>query len=126
MKSIYQFQIGNMLNPELYINKAFKEKVKMYLADSFNIVTMTPVVKVLKKGGKVFFTFDILWNRNNVILKVLTSIVYCIMENYECVDYLCFPKKTKLLVTSKERLFEKIIYNGFSTVGIPEILTSII
>ena len=60
MKSIYQFQIGNMLNPELYINKAFKEKVKMYLADSFNIVTMTPVVKVLKKGGKVFFTFDIL------------------------------------------------------------------
>ena len=60
MKSIYQFQIGNMLNPELYINKAFKEKVKIYLADSFNIVTMTPVVKVLKKGGKVFFTFDIL------------------------------------------------------------------
>ena len=56
-KLIYQFQVEFMLNPELNMNKASKEQVKINLENSFSGTTMTPVRKVLKKGTLVLFHF---------------------------------------------------------------------
>ena len=38
-----------MLNPELNINKAFKEQVENNMEKSFNGTTMNPIKKVLSK-----------------------------------------------------------------------------
>ena len=61
----------------------------------------------------------------NVIFKVLSSIAYCIMEKYLCVDYLGCPQ-TKLHVTNKVKVFENRTYNAVSGIGIPELLNNII
>ena len=60
-----------------------------------------------------------------MVFKVLSSIVYCIMDNYICFDYLCCPV-TKLHVTNKEQEFENRTYNAVSGIVIPELLMNII
>ena len=94
-----------MLNNELDINKAFKEQVKNNLAKSFSGTTMMPIKKVLKKENTCVLSLLMFYeNRKNMILKVLSSIVYYIMEHYVCVDYLCCLQ-TKIDVTNKGQGF---------------------
>ena len=62
---------------------------------------MTPIKKVLKKENTHVISLLIFYEkRNNRIFKVLISIVYFIMENYVCVDYLCCLQ-TKIHDTNK-------------------------
>ena len=71
-----------------------------------------PVIKVLQKGNtRVLLLLMFYENRKNMKFKVLSSIVYCIMENFVYVDYLCCPE-TKLHVTSKVQWFENRTYNA--------------
>ena len=56
-KPIYKFQVIYMLNPELSINKAFKEKAEINMANYFGGEPIMPVRKVLKRGTLVFFNF---------------------------------------------------------------------
>ena len=51
-----------------------------------------------------------------MIFKVLGSVVYCIMDNYVCADYLCL-QKDKLSLENKG--FENIRFNDISGIGIP-------
>ena len=53
----------------------------------------------------------------------MISIVYCIINNYVCDDYLCCLK-TKLYVENKG--FKNKKYNDISGIGIPELLINII
>ena len=62
-------------------------------------------------------------NMNNMIFKLLSSVVYCIINNYGCADYLCCHKN-KLHVANKG--FENTTYNDISGIGIPELLMNII
>ena len=54
-KTIYQFQLGYMLNPELNINRAFKKQVGINLEKSFSGATMMPISGVLKNVTLVCF-----------------------------------------------------------------------
>ena len=113
-----------MLNPELNSNKAFKEN-EINMENYFRGATMMPVRKVLQKGNTRVISLLIFdENRKIMIFKVLSSIVYCIMEKFVCVNYLSCPKK-KLHVTCKGQLFENITYNAVSGIGIPELLMNI-
>ena len=62
-------------------------------------------------------------NRMNIIFKVLISVVYFIIDNYVCTDYLYCPQ-TKLNVSNK--WFENTTYNDISVIGIPELLMNFI
>ena len=55
----------------------------------------------------------------------MSSIVYCIMDNYVCDDYLCFLK-TRLRVTITGQGFENRTYNDVSVISITELLINII
>ena len=80
---------------------SFKEQVEINLAKYFSVEKMMPVRKVLKIGNtRVLSLLMFYENRKEIIFKVFSSNIYCIMENYVCVDYLCCPK-IKLRVTSK-------------------------
>ena len=72
---------------------------------------MMPVIKLLQKGNTRVISLLVLYkNRNNVKFKVLCSIVYFVLENFVCVDYLFCPE-TKLRVTCKGQGFENVTYN---------------
>ena len=87
---------------------------------------MKPVRKVFQKVNTSVLSLLIFdENRKNMKFKVLISIVYCIMDNFVCVDYICWQEK-KLYVTNKGQVFENRTYNDVSGVGIPELLMNII
>ena len=46
---IHEFSIGYMKNPNLIINKAFREQVKLFMINSFSTLTMTHISKILLK-----------------------------------------------------------------------------
>ena len=62
-------------------------------------------------------------NRNNMISKVLSSVVCCFIKNYVCADYMCCPQ-TKIHVSNKE--FKNKTYSYIPVIGIPELLINII
>ena len=79
-KQIYQFQVGFMLNHILKFNEAFKEQVEIDVALNFNSKTIMPVIVVVSKYNSGVISLLIFYeNRKNMILKVLISVVYCIM-----------------------------------------------
>ena len=45
-KCINQFSIGYTMNPNLIINKTFKEQVKVYMKTTFSTSTMTHISKI--------------------------------------------------------------------------------
>ena len=105
------------------INKAFKEQFESNLQNSFNGATRIPVIKVLKKGTLVFFHFWCFMKTEGTWY--LRFWVYCITDRYVCVDYKCCTK-TKINVTSKEKVFENRTYNDVSGTGTTELLMNII
>ena len=79
-----------MLNPGLNINKAFRKQLEIILALTFDYKTSVPIRTVLiKESTCVLLLLLYHENRNNHTFKVLSSVVYFMMENYACADYLC-------------------------------------
>ena len=46
---IHEFSIGYMMNPNLSINKAFKEQVKICMKTAFGTMTQQNISKILSK-----------------------------------------------------------------------------
>ena len=69
-------------------------------------------LKVLKKDNNRVIALMILYeNINIMILKVLDSIIYCILENYVCIDYI-YLQQGLILLAHKE--FENSTFNDTS------------
>ena len=78
-----------MLNTGSNINKAFTEKIEINMVLNFSYKIMTHIRKVLKKENTRVIPYLMFSdNINNMIFKVLISVVYCIIDNYLCADYL--------------------------------------
>ena len=65
------------------------------MENTFSSTTMTPIIRVLRKEStRVLSLLMLDDNRNNMMFKILSLVVYCIMEKYACVDYLiCLQTK---------------------------------
>ena len=62
-----QFSIGYMMNPNLSMNKAFKQKVKLCMKTKFSTSTMTHISKILLKPNKRVLTLVMFFqNRKNM------------------------------------------------------------
>ena len=84
----------------------------------FSSKTTIPIRTVfIKENPHVLSLMTFYENRKNMILKVLSQVVYCIMENYACADFLCCLQ-TKLHLKNKG--FENTTYNDISGIGIHE------
>ena len=90
-----------MSNTGLNINKAFREQVENNLALSLEYKTTSPIIKIWRKENTCILSL-LMFNENikNMISKVLSSVVYCIMDNYACDDYLCC-QQSKLRVENR-------------------------
>ena len=59
------------------------------------------------------------------LYSVLSYVLYYVIENYVCIDYLCCHSK-KLSVISSDKMFEEDSYNEFIGIGIPEVIMHLI
>ena len=85
---------------------------------------MFPIIKLLKKDNICVISLMLLYeNRKAMVLKVLGSVIYCIMYNYICVGFVCL-QKAKLSLEHKG--FENTTFNYISIIVIPELLIKII
>ena len=63
-------------------------------------------------------------HRKPTMFKVLEAVIYCILENNVCLDYVFLQKYTKL--SSFHKVFEDSSYNDISVIFIPELLMNIV
>ena len=84
-----QFQLGYMSNPGLNVNRAFKKKVEKSSNDIWQGYNGYYQNLFRKENSCVLSLLAFDENIKIVIFKVLGSVLYCIIDNYLCVDYLC-------------------------------------
>ena len=80
-----------MINPTLNIDKAFKEKVTKFTKTTFGAITQPHISKILaKKNTRVLELLMFYDTRENPYkcFKVLSCVIYTIIRNYVCIDYL--------------------------------------
>ena len=56
---------------------------------------------------------------------MLSCVLYSVIENYFCIDYLCCQSKT-LISISSDKIFEQASYNILLGIGITEVLTNLL
>ena len=92
----------------------------------FISTTLTPIKRVFRKYNNCLISFLMFYdNRKNMIFKVLSSVVYFVMDNYICAGYLCFPYKNLMFIFEIKYL-KHTTYNAFSVIVIAELLMNVI
>ena len=130
---INEFYIGYMMNPNLIINKAFKEQVKVCMKTTISTSTMTHIIKILlKPNTRVLALVMVFDNRNKYAKKmsrVLSCVIYTIISKYVCIDYLGYDKSKlsylRLGVTGRYKNLDKN-YENLLGFGIPDILLNLL
>ena len=56
--------------------------------------------------------------------RLLSCVIYSLIENYFCIDYLSCQPKT-LIIISSNRIFKQTSFNILIFIGIPELLLNI-
>ena len=96
---INEFSIGYMMNPNLSMNKAFKEQVKLCMKNTFSTSTMTHISKILLKPNTRVLALVMLFDNGKKFAKrmfrVLSCVIYIIIRNYVCIYYLGSERKNK-------------------------------
>ena len=91
-KTVYQFFIGYIINPSLHINKMFKIQVENCVGCSFSIKTMQSIKNCLMKKNTsimaIIFIYETVVISIKKVFRVLSCVVYTLIENYVCIDYL--------------------------------------
>ena len=59
------------------------------------------------------------------VYRVLSCVLYYVIENYVCIEYICFHSKT-LSVIFSDKIFEGASYNELLGIDIPEVLMHLI
>ena len=57
------------------------------------------------------------YKKKSLIFKVMDVVVYCFIENYVCVGYLCIQREEK--ISSSHKGFEYTSFDQLSGVGTP-------
>ena len=96
-----EFSIGYMMNPNLSINKAFKEQVKICIKNTFGTMTQQHISKILSKINTIVLAlvmfYDTRKKQSKQMFKVLSCVIYTITSNYVCIDYLGSEKRIKCI-----------------------------
>ena len=85
-----------MINPTLNINKVFKEQVTKCMKTTFGEIAQSHISIILaKKNTRVLALLMFYETRKNPkkVFKVLSYVIYTIIRNYVCIDYLASESK---------------------------------
>ena len=90
---INEFSFAYMCNPTLFRHKVFKEQVILCLKDTFGADTNKQINVILKRPNTRVIALIINYEHGSYstikIFKVLSCVVYTIIDKYVCIDYLC-------------------------------------
>ena len=94
---INEFSFGYMSNPALYTNKVFKYQVNACFRNSFGPDTNSHINTILMKTNTRVLALVIFYESGNInprkMFKVLSCVIYTIINKYACIDYLGTEKK---------------------------------
>ena len=80
---INEFSIGYMMNPNLSINKAFKEQVKIYMKTTFATTTQSHISKILLKPDTRVLALVMLYDTRKKCKENIQSVELCNIHNYK-------------------------------------------
>ena len=122
-----------MFNPTLHTNKVFKEQVKACLGNTFGTDTNKNMNKILLKRNTRVIALVVHYEHGHLksskLFKVLSCVIYKIIDRYVCIDYLCTEKnkwselKLGLTLTTKH---EGMDYENLFGIGIPDIFMNML
>ena len=117
-----------MNNPSLHFNKIFKTQVEKCFGCYFSIRTMKNIKTILMKNNTSVMALIIVYENNGEIEKevyrVLSCVVYTLMDNYIFIDYLSCQSKT-LSNISINSAFKDTSFNLLLGICIPELLLNL-
>ena len=89
-KLIKELKIVYMININFNINKVFREQVDRYMKTKFGSSTQPHIRSILSKNKTRVLSLIILYETRseNIYFRVLSSVIYTVIENYVYIDYL--------------------------------------
>ena len=94
---INEVSFAYMCNPTLYRHKLFKDKVKLCLNNTFGADTNKQINVILKRPNTIVIALIINYEHGSYstinFFKLLSCVVYTIIDKYVCIDYLCTENK---------------------------------
>ena len=94
-----EFSFAYMCNPTLYKHKIFKDQVKSCLGNTFIADTNKHINDILLRPNTRVIALIVNYEHGGFstrkLFKVLICVVYTIIDEYVCIDYLCTEKKIK-------------------------------
>ena len=121
-KHTNQFSIGYMVSPTLNGNKVFRYRVEKCFKDFFYSSTMSGIKNVSKKDNTCVIAIVMFYENRKMdpmkVIRGLICVVYSVIDNYVCIDYLgCQYKKSSVICSDK--IFADMSYNELLGIGIP-------
>ena len=104
-------------------NWTHRDQIIKMFSSAFKIKTMKAIKEVLSKTVSVISLMMFYRNRKIVVYKVIVSVIYSVIDNSICIDYLCILQNSYLLTTPS---LGKTKFNVLSELGISEIRMNII
>ena len=121
-KTIDKFVIGHMINPSLKFNNAFRTQVENFMGVSFSISRMKTIKNCLLKKNTSIMALTMIYENSEkntkTVCRVLRCVVYTLIDNYVCIDYLSCKSKT-LSAISCNPTFKYTSFNTLLGIGIP-------
>ena len=91
-ETIHQFAIGYMIKPSLHFKKLFIEQVETFLSSTFYEKKMETIKYYLRNKNTCVMTLIMFYDNNGLkpkkMYRVLSCVIYYLIENYVCIDYL--------------------------------------
>ena len=122
-----------MYNPTLHTNKVFKDEVKACLGNTFGADTNKHINNILLKNNTRVIALTVHYEhgtfKTRKLFKVLSYVIYTIIERYVCIDYLCTENNNlsemKLGLSLKTK-HEDMDYDNLFGIGIPDIFMNML
>ena len=126
---INDFDIGYMINPNLRVNKSFREQVVKCMNNTFGALTQPFIKRISSKNNtsvlQLIIFHETRWLKPNKAFRVLSCAIYTILINYLCIEYLDCKSKQLSQISVISKHVEKY-FNIILGIGIPYFLTNLL
>ena len=127
-KRYNDFAIGYMINTCLNVNKDFIDQVEKYMYATFGEITQHFIKATLSKYNTSVFTLIMFYDtgeeNHKKYFKVLSCVIYTVIKNCVCIDYLAFQLNNLSKIPVDSRHGEKS-FNRILGIGIPDLLMNL-
>ena len=94
---INEFDIVYLINPEFHVNKVFKYRVEKCKNNTFDNITQPFIKNFMTKNNTCVLALitlhETVHTKENKPLRMLSCVIYTIIDNFVCIDYLACQTK---------------------------------